>query len=52
MEKTKYTEPKEYIPKEIRKKLGLGEFSKEAEKEDKKEQDRENKELRRVFKGK
>ena len=30
MKRTNYKEPSEYIPKEIRKKLKLGEFSDEA----------------------
>ena len=33
MDKTKYTEPTEYIPKEIRKKLKLGEFAETKEPE-------------------
>jgi len=32
MAKIKYTEPSDYIPKEIRKELGLGEFAKKEEK--------------------
>ena len=39
-----YYEPDNYIPKEIRKKFGLGEFNKEAQEQAKKEE--ENKKLR------
>jgi hypothetical protein len=34
--KVKYVEPAEYIPKELRKKYGLGEFAKETPKKDEK----------------
>ena len=49
--KITYSEPKDYIPKDIQKKYGVGEFAK-VEKptaDDKKK--RENEELRKVFKG-
>lgn len=34
--KVKYVEPAEYIPKELRKKYGLGEYAKETPKKDEK----------------
>jgi hypothetical protein len=34
--KIKYAEPAEYIPKDLRKKYGLGEFAKETPKKDEK----------------
>lgn len=37
MKKNKYTEPVEYIPKAIRKELGIGEFDTSDEKEAEKE---------------
>ena len=49
--KVDYSEPKDYIPKSIRKELGLGEFAKDEPKK-KTEKDKENEELRKVFKGK
>ena len=50
--KTKYTEPSEYIPKEIRKKLKLGEFAEDKE-EKKPENERElNKAFRDYVNGK
>ena len=49
--KINYSEPKDYIPKELRKKYGLGEFAKDEPKK-KTEKDKENEELRKVFKGK
>ena len=53
MEKVKYSEPKNYIPKEIQKKYGVGEFAKkEQEKKAEDQKKRENEELRKVFKGK
>ena len=52
--RAKYVEPKNYIPKEIQKKFGVGEFAKKEEpnKEDEDKKKRENEELRKVFKGK
>ncbi len=53
MSKVNYSEPKDYIPKAIRKELGLGEFAKNEPKGKKDEQRaKENEELRKVFKGK
>lgn len=50
--KINYSEPKDYIPKELRKKYGLGEFANDEPKpkQDKKRA-KENEELRKVFKG-
>jgi len=53
MKKAKYTEPKEYIPKDIRKEFKLGEY---AEKEDKKANKKEertitNEDFRKYLKG-
>ena len=49
--KINYSEPKDYIPKELRKKYGLGEFADEPKKtEDPKK--KENEEVRKIFKGK
>jgi hypothetical protein len=51
--KINYSEPKDYIPKELRKKYGLGEFANEETQDKNKEQkNKENEELRKVFKGK
>lgn len=36
IKKVNYVEPAEYIPKELRKKYGLGEFAKETPKKDEK----------------
>lgn len=44
IKRAKYTEPDNYIPKDIRKELKLGEFA-EEEKEEKKERDAMNKEF-------
>ena len=54
MKRAKYVEPKNYIPKEIQKKYGVGEFAKKEEKQKQTDEDkkRENEELRKVFKGK
>lgn len=53
MKRAKYVEPKNYIPKEIQKKYGVGEFAKkEPSKETEDQKKRENEELRKVFKGK
>ena len=54
LERAKYVEPKNYIPKEIQKKYGVGEFAKKEEpnKETDEQKKRENEELRKVFKGK
>lgn len=43
--KTKYSEPTDYIPKDIRKELGLGEFA-DQNKDEKKEREEANKKLR------
>ena len=48
----KYSEPKDYIPKGLRKEFGLGEYNKENQEKSKKEREKENEELRKVFKGK
>lgn len=48
--KLEYSEPKDYIPKDIRKELGLGEFAKDTKEEEKKK--KENEEVRKIFKGK
>lgn len=48
--KIEYSEPKDYIPKDLRKKYGLGEFADEPKKDEKRA--KENEELRKVFKGK
>ena len=48
----KYSEPKNYIPKEIQKKYGVGEFAKDDKTKKEEEKKRENEELRKVFKGK
>lgn len=49
--KINYSEPKDYIPKDLRKKYGLGEFAQDEPKKDEKRA-KENEELRKVFKGK
>lgn len=49
--KIEYSEPKDYIPKELRKKYGLGEFAKEEEPKQDENKTRENEKLRKVFKG-
>lgn len=49
--KINYSEPKDYIPKELRKKYGLGEFAPQEPKEDEKRA-KENEEVRKIFKGK
>lgn len=49
--KINYSEPKDYIPKDLRKKYGLGEFAKDEPNKDEKRA-KENEELRKVFKGK
>ena len=49
--KINYSEPKDYIPKELRKKFGLGEFAPDEPKKDEKRA-KENEDLRKVFKGK
>ena len=49
--KINYSEPKDYIPKDLRKKYGLGEFAPQEPKQDEKRA-KENEELRKVFKGK
>ena len=51
MAKAKYTEPTDYIPKEIRKELKIGEFAEEEKKEPEKKKDL-NKEIRDFVKGK
>lgn len=52
--KNKYTEPTDFIPKEIRKELGLGEYNTDVNNTDDKNIERENanNKLREVFKGK
>ncbi len=50
--KINYSEPKDYIPKDLRKKYGLGEFAKEEEPKKDEKKAKENEELRKVFKGK
>lgn len=49
--KINYSEPQDYIPKELRKKYGLGEFANEEEKS-KEQRAKENEEVRKIFKGK
>lgn len=49
--KINYSEPEDYIPKELRKKYGLGEFAPQEPKEDEKRA-KENEEVRKIFKGK
>lgn len=54
MKKNKYTEPTDYIPKEIRKKLKIGEFDDEPvknNKKDEKERSISNEEFRKYLKG-
>ena len=51
MAKTKYTEPTEYIPKEIRKELKIGEFAEDKEKKTDNKRDL-NKEFRDYVNGK
>lgn len=46
--KISYSEPKDFLPKEIRKKYGLGEFANEPKQDEKK---KENEEVRKIFKG-
>lgn len=48
--KIDYSEPTDYIPQDVRKKLGLGEYAKDTKEEDKKK--KENEEVRKIFKGK
>ena len=50
--KINYSEPKDYIPKDLRKKYGLGEFAKEEAPNKDEKRAKENEELRKVFKGK
>ena len=52
MKRAKYVEPKNYIPKEIQKKYGVGEFAKEEPKKTDDQRKRENEEVRKIFKGK
>ena len=52
MKKLGYVEPKDYFPKDLRKKYGVGEFNKEnQENKEKDKKQKENEELRKVFKG-
>lgn len=48
--RSKYTEPTDYIPKNIRKELGLGEYA-EKPKDEKKSKDEANKKLRDYVNG-
>lgn len=50
--KIDYSEPTDYIPKDVRKKLGLGEFAKEEKPNEDDKKKKENEELRKIFKGK
>ena len=50
--KINYSEPKDYIPKDLRKKYGLGEFAPKEEPNKDEKRAKENEELRKVFKGK
>ena len=52
MKKVVYSEPTDYIPKDIRKKNGLGEYNKDEEKNEKKKRSKENEEFRRIANGK
>ena len=47
--KIDYSEPKDFIPKDIRKQLGLGEYANEPKQDEKKK--KENEEVRKIFKG-
>lgn len=48
--RAKYVEPKNYMPKEILKKYGLGEYA-EKEEDKNNQKKRENEDLRKIFKG-
>ena len=52
MKNINYSEPKDFIPKDLRKKYGLGEFAKEETPKKDEKRAKENEELRKVFKGK
>lgn len=51
MKRAKYVEPKNYIPKEIQKKYGVGEFANKDQKKTDEQRKKDNEELRKVFKG-
>jgi len=46
MAKAKYTEPSDYIPKDIRKELKLGEFAEEEQEEEKRVKEKVNKDIK------
>lgn len=52
MKRAKYTEPTDFIPKDIRKEFKIGEFAENAEKKDKKERSISNEEFRNYVDGK
>ena len=49
--KVGYSEPNDYIPKEIQKKYGVGQYAKEEKPSEDDKKKKENDELRKIFKG-
>lgn len=52
MKRAKYTEPADYIPKDVRKELKLGEFAEEEKTKETKEKREANKAIRNFVNGK